>query len=94
MSAAKKESLEFEKNLEKVIALGFSPYPIASALALYGDNDRSFEWLERGYKTKDINWFSELKYAPWFNNMHSDPRWPALLNKLGMPGYTNEEIKS
>jgi len=94
LSAAKKENLEFEKNLEKVIALGLDPFPIASALALYGDNDRSFEWLERGYKTKNMSWFNELKYAPWFNSMHNDPRWPALLNKLGMPGYTNEKIKS
>jgi len=94
LSAAKKENLEFEKNLEKVIANGLSPFPIASALALYGDNDRSFEWLERGYETKNISWFYELKYAPWFEDMRSDPRWPALLNKLGMPGYEDNKIKS
>jgi len=92
MSAAKKESLEFEKNLEKVIAMELSPFPIASALALYGDHDRSFEWLEMGYETKRIKYFEELKYAPWFQDMRSDPRWLVLMQKMGMPGYENHKI--
>ena len=93
LSAAKHEGLEFEEKLKQCIEIDLFPYSIASALTLYGDNDRSFEWLERGYETKDMSYFYELKYAPWFNNMRSDPRWPIFMNKLGMPGYEYDKIK-
>ena len=93
MAAGRKDDLKFEKHLPEVIEKGLQPFPLACAFALYGDYDRSFEWLEKGYETKNMAYFQELKYAPWFQNMRNDPRWSVLMKKLSMPGYENDEIK-
>jgi AraC-like DNA-binding protein/TolB-like protein len=93
IAASNKEELEFEKKLEIFIKKGLYPYVIACSLVLYGDHDRSFEWLEIGFETKDIRFFEELKYAPWFQDMREDPRWPIFMKKLGMPGYTSDKVK-
>lgn len=94
MAAKSKDDLNFEKKLAQVIEIGLQPFSLACALALYGDYDRSFEWLEKGYEMKSMQFFQELKYAPWFNEMRKDPRWPIFLNKLKMPGYENDGIKT
>lgn len=94
MAGAKKQDLEFEKKLAFCIENNLYPFSIASALALYGDFDRSFAWLERGYESKRVRFFEELKYAPWFGNMRKDPRWPVLMKKLRMPGYSDKNIQT
>ena len=94
LAGARQENLEFEKMLKRCADNGLWPFAIASSLALYGDFDRSFEWLERGYETKNTAYFHELKYAPWFQNMRNDPRWLVLMKKLNMPGYENDKIKT
>ncbi len=93
IAAGRSEALEFEKKLAFCKENGLYPYSMASPLAIYGDHDRSFEWLERGYATKNVVYFEELKYAPWFQEMRDDKRWPVLMKKLRMPGYTNDKIK-
>lgn len=94
MAAKRKDDLNFEKKLAQVVEIGLQPFSLACALALYGDYDRSFEWLEKGYEIKSVEFFQELKYAPWFKEMRKDPRWPVFLNKLKMPGYENDKIKT
>jgi tetratricopeptide (TPR) repeat protein len=94
MAAKSKDDLNFEKKLAQVVEIGLQPFSLACALALYGDYDRSFEWLEKGYEIKSVEFFQELKYAPWFKEMRKDPRWPVFLNKLKMPGYENDKIKT
>ncbi len=95
IAAGRKEELVFEKKLAFCEENGLYPFSMASSLAIYGDHDRSFEWLERGYATKNIFYFEELKYAPWFQDMRDDPRWSVFMKKLGMPGFTtNDNIKS
>ncbi len=96
LAAVRKENLEFEKKLQQYTErrYNFGIFPIACALALYGDNDRGFEWLERGYETKSMGYYYELKYAPWFKDMRNDPRWPVFMKKLKMPGYEDDKIKT
>lgn len=93
LAAGRKDDLNFEKISAQVIEMGLEPFPLASAFALYGDHDRSFEWLEKGYEMKSMRFFQELRYAPWFSDMRKDPRWNVLMVKLSMPGYENDEIK-
>ena len=94
IAGAKKQDLEFEKKLAFCIENNLYPFSIASALAVYGDFDRSFAWLEEGYESKRVRFFEELKYAPWFGDMRKDPRWPVFMKKLRMPGYSDKNIKT
>ena len=66
------------------------PLLIAQAHARRGEIDKAFEWLE---KTNDAHHsrygvneeFGVLKFDPFLENLHDDPRWDALLDKLEMP---------
>jgi TolB-like protein/DNA-binding winged helix-turn-helix (wHTH) protein/Tfp pilus assembly protein PilF len=57
-----------------------------SAAYLYGlakDNDQAFENLDAAYSRKD-EISLEIKTAPEFASVRNDPRYPALLRKLGL----------
>jgi TolB-like protein/Tfp pilus assembly protein PilF len=57
---------------------------IAEVHAYRGELDQAFTWLNRAYQRHD----SELVYlkpAPFLRSLHGDPRWPALLEKVGLP---------
>jgi tetratricopeptide (TPR) repeat protein len=54
---------------------------IASVYAGLGDKDKAFEWLENGYNEQN-RYISDLKTASVWENLHSDPRYTALLKKI------------
>ena len=58
-------------------------YQIADVHAYRGDKDRAFEWLERARRQRDSG-LTGLRFDPFFENLHSDPRWDALLRRLGL----------
>jgi len=60
-----------------------SPGMVASIYANLGEKDQAFEWLEKAYKEHDI-WISEIKVSPRFDSLRSDPRFTALLKKIGL----------
>ena len=93
LAAGRKDDVKFETKIAQVIERGLQPFALANALALYGDYDRSFEWLDKGYESKNADFFEELKYAPWYKEMRKDPRWDVLMVKLSMPGYEKDKIK-
>jgi len=59
-------------------------FQIAQVYAFRGQSDKSFEWLERGYETRDAG-LPDMKSDPLFRNLHSDPRYIGLLKKLHLP---------
>jgi TolB-like protein/DNA-binding winged helix-turn-helix (wHTH) protein len=59
-------------------------FQIAQVYAFRGQSDKSFEWLERGYKNRDAG-LPDMKSDPLLNNLHSDPRYTQLLKKLHLP---------
>ncbi|MCI0423037.1 MAG: tetratricopeptide repeat protein, partial [Acidobacteria bacterium] len=59
-------------------------FQIAEIYAYRGETDKSFEWLERAYKQRDGG-LSEMKGDPLLRRLHSDPRWPAFLQKMKLP---------
>ena len=65
----------------------FHPYIYASLVALHGNDDLAFHLLEKAYVEKKSFYFKELKYSPWFKDLHDDKRWPVFLKKLRVPGY-------
>jgi TolB-like protein/Tfp pilus assembly protein PilF len=62
-----------------------SPYMIATIYAGLGDKDRAFELLEKAYQERcwDIAW--ALKPDLRIDNLRSDPRFQALLRRVGFP---------
>lgn len=48
-----------------------------------GDVDQSLKWLEEAYEGRDFR-HSFVKVDPFFDNARSDPRFKALLNKIGL----------
>ena len=55
----------------------------ANTYSLLGEKDKAFEWLEKAYEERGIM-PSFIKYGLWFDNIRSDPRFDALLKKMGL----------
>ena len=62
-----------------------SPTGLAAAYAAAGQKDKAFEWLEKAYEEREGQDLTLLKYVPDFKNLHSDPRFSAMLRKIGLP---------
>jgi adenylate cyclase len=59
------------------------PSQTANVYAWIGDADRAFEYLGKGYRSDRASLSRIVRY-PVFRSLHGDPRWQALLHKLGM----------
>jgi len=63
---------------------------VANIYAWRGENDPAFEWLERSYQQR-IEFLVFILGNPWLKSLHSDPRFPAFLEQLGLLEYWNVE---
>ncbi len=59
-------------------------YQIAEVYAWRGEKDKAFEWLERAYMQRDGG-LVEMKVDLLLTDLHSDPRYHALLRKMNLP---------
>ena len=59
-------------------------YQIAEAYAWRGEKDEAFHWLDRAYTQRDGG-LAFIKCDPLMGNLQGDPRYGALLKKLGLP---------
>ncbi|MBI1813484.1 MAG: tetratricopeptide repeat protein [Deltaproteobacteria bacterium] len=59
------------------------PFSIAVIYTGLGDKDRAFEWLGRAYEERSSG-LMLLKVEPLFDSVRSDPRFTALLKKVGL----------
>jgi hypothetical protein len=82
----------WQKDLEQMLATlkrpkgGFEePGLVAAVYALAGDKDRAFEWLDKAYAERDGESITYLKVDPSFKNLRGDPRFAALLRRIGLP---------
>ena len=50
-----------------------------------GDNERALEWLKKGVEAGTVSWF-DVKAAPWFDALRSDPRFTALIEQAALKG--------
>ena len=51
-------------------------------LAYRGEANKAFEWLDRAIKYHDPG-LAEIDTQPEFTNLHDDPRWEAVLARIG-----------
>lgn len=59
--------------------------PVFMALIHFrlGEHDRGFEWLDKAFADGD-HWLEFIKVFPGFDGVRTDPRYSALLQKLGL----------
>jgi len=57
-------------------------YQIAEVYGSRGEADTAFEWLQRAFAQRDPG-LTEMKCSPPFRALHGDPRWGALMKKMG-----------
>jgi tetratricopeptide (TPR) repeat protein len=60
-----------------------SPFMIAASYAELGETDQVFTWLEKAYEQREIL-VLYIKGFPYFDNYRTDPRYKALLKKIGI----------
>ena len=59
------------------------PIAIAMLHSVLGEIDESFKWIQRAYEERD-GFLLQLKVNPLFEALRSDPRYTALLKKIGL----------
>lgn len=60
------------------------PYFIAELYAKSGQKQKALDWLERAFEARIGLIFIRLKNDRNLENLHSEPRYKALLNKMGL----------
>ena len=61
-------------------------FNIAQTYAWHGDSDKAFEWLDIAYAQRSI-FMPQLVFNRWLVNLHGDPRWEKILDKMELLEY-------
>jgi eukaryotic-like serine/threonine-protein kinase len=82
LSGARRKMIQFLD--EQVKHTYLDPFGIAENYALDGQKDQAFAWLDRacGEKSTAVGY---LKVSPALDSLRSDPRYAALLKRMGLP---------
>ncbi len=57
---------------------------IASVHARLGEHDAAFDWLEKAFQER-VSFLVYFKVHPLFENLRGDPRFAALVKRIGIP---------
>jgi TolB-like protein/Tfp pilus assembly protein PilF len=76
---------EAQRHLNELIARSSADaaYQIAEVYAWIGDKDLAFQWLDTAYRQHDGG-LTIVKADPLLRSLRSDPRFTALLQKMGL----------
>jgi len=76
-----------ERILDELKELSKQTYVSSWGIALihvgFNQKDLAFEWLEKAYEERDV-WLIYLRVIPMLDSLRPDPRFTALLEKLGL----------
>jgi hypothetical protein len=61
-----------------------SPYSVALVYAGLGDRDQALAWLDRAYDERS-DYMVYLSLEPMLDSLRSDPRFDALVRRVGVP---------
>jgi TolB-like protein len=65
-------------------------YGIAEVHAFRGEIDAAFQWLDQAYRQHNAGMLG-VKADPLLRNLHADPRFHALLSRMGLTGHRQPE---
>jgi TolB-like protein/Flp pilus assembly protein TadD len=74
---------QVEKDQRENSSVHIPPVALAGMYALVGETDRAFEWLDRAFSERSP-YLSTLNVEQWFDGIRNDPRFAALLEKVGL----------
>ena len=74
---------ELEDLLERSKKGSVSPNRLAQTYVILDEKDKAFEWLNKALDARAINW-TYLAADPRFDNIRSDPRYAALLQRANL----------
>ena len=81
----RQEAIRVAKRLEAKAKQRYTPaISIALVYAGLGDRDRAFQWLDKAYDERS-NRLAYLGREPVWESLRSDPRFAALLARIGLP---------
>jgi hypothetical protein len=72
---------EVEKNWKPD---GVSSFFLAVVRARLNEKEMAFEWLEKAFQEHSV-WLTYLKIMRYFESLHGDPRFDALVKRIGIP---------
>jgi hypothetical protein len=84
MSGRRSEADEALRELEAKYPMECA-YQIAAVRAARGDADGALAWLGRAVDERDAG-AAQMAGEPVFRPLHGDPRWDALLERIGLRG--------
>jgi tetratricopeptide (TPR) repeat protein len=61
-----------------------SAYDVAAIYVGLDQKDRAFDWLQKAYEERS-EWMRYVKVDPRFDPLRSDPRFPDLVRRVGLP---------
>jgi TolB-like protein/DNA-binding winged helix-turn-helix (wHTH) protein/Tfp pilus assembly protein PilF len=61
-----------------------SPYTMATIYAGLGENDKAFEFLEKAYSEKSLDFTGSLRADELLDSLRPDPRFQDLLRRVGL----------
>jgi len=80
----KSEALKILNELFEFSKQGYSvSFDIGFVYYGLGDKEKSFEWFEKAYQERS-DWLVYLKVDPLWDGLRSDPRFVALMKKMGL----------
>lgn len=83
-SGRKDEAMKVVAEMHEVARQRYVPaYSFAQVYVGLGDKDRAFEWLEKSYQDRAYD-ITYLKVDPFFDSLHSDPRFTDLIRRIGL----------
>jgi TolB-like protein/DNA-binding winged helix-turn-helix (wHTH) protein/Tfp pilus assembly protein PilF len=82
---------EAEAELEGLRQLETPGASVAGVYACWDEEEKAFEWLDRAYEEHDQG-LTSLRTKPEFQILHHDPRWEALLQKVGISDEHAEKL--
>ena len=80
-----KKILEYDLIASKKPGARFSPSALAGAYAGAGQIDEAFASLEKAYEEREGQNLTLMNFIPDYKNLHGDPRFSAMLRKIGLP---------
>ncbi len=77
---------ESQRALDALVAgyASTNAYQVAEVYAWRGERDAAFTWLERAHAQHD-GILVQLKFDPLLVQLHADPRFAAMVKKMGLP---------
>lgn len=83
---------EADRELDELVsAAPFTAYHVAAVHACRGDADSAFEWLNRAWENRHPALLT-IRGNWYMSPLHGDPRWPLLLEKIGVSDKHAEQV--